>query len=87
MINKIRQILLIILTIIIIIGFFIKNEIKSTKNQIIIEQQNKIIEQQNDVIETKAFQQKLIKKPVSSNSIASRDQWLQLIWAKSERAS
>lgn len=85
--NKIRELFLILVTIFLVIFFYVKHEIKSAKNEIIIEQKDKIIEQKNDIIETKNFQQKLIKKPTSNSSIVARDKWLQLVWKKGDKAS
>jgi len=64
---------------------WIRHERQSAKNEVIITQQQEIIEEKSNVIETKNFQQKLISKPALSVDVVARDEWLQLLWAKTNQ--
>jgi hypothetical protein len=77
------QVFLIIVVISAAFFYWFRHERQSAKNEVLIEEKQQIIEEKNGVIETKNFQQKLIKSPVRSADLAARDEWLQLLWQKS----
>ncbi len=72
----------------------VNHERKSAKNEVIIEKQEKEIEQQNqqlekkdEIIETKNYQQKIISKTSANLDLATRSEWMQLIFEEKEAAN
>jgi len=86
-INKFNSIIFIIFIVIFSIFLFIKHEMEAAKNELIIDQQKEEIREKADVIQTKNFQQKLISKPALSSDVVTRDEWMQLLWEKTDQVN